>query len=912
MKTRDTLHVKALEKYLDAHDDFLAQSKAVYREHLADTVEDLDFQRSLVQAALNAKRQWTAELATGIGKSIIAARIVLERLKLGSALYICASPTALGDLQQGIINKFHRVFAAFGGDGRMLGELNQLSRLNDVSFVTPHRLAALERKDPNLVQDLLRAASCVVVDEAHHFPSGASNDLKVYGRVHDLIDAHVRDGLVVAMTGTYDRLDGRIIMGKEVPDARLTVQDAIDLGRCPEVYAIQIIMDIMAKGASAVGDLYDIHLEGAEREAYYRSIAECIWTVYQRYPVPTSAFARTQADATAFAAAFNEISGLGANGLAVLTSKTPTAARRETVMRIMKGACTGYVTCAVGEEALDIPPLEVVHLIRRTRSITRNSQAAGRAFRLHPGKRRALLVDYQMMLDGVVKKFIGLPITQFRDVSGSRTPRVVNGGPIVCQKTYPEAALVGLTLDEERALVLRRENPAIAQYEEEQQRRETERARERAERPQKLAVWRTMYATWKDVLDRHIAADGPIRYLSYLHVSATAPNLDTRTSTYWLRKPDAHDAAAAMLLPRHSIWHVKYGKLETHQHVLYGFGDLSQALHLNSFVSTSGQASTLDALWAGRFNAETVAAIIILAFVEQLREARRERQTFEADEAVLNLLTDAKRRHEIGAAHLDPLLLPDALAVQHELHRYESQLVRSARHFIEAYFAEADTSYEVNVKRPDGERVTEPGWHHASAELLPLDLGEYLERTWRPRTLEDVAAMAAMHWLTICDQFDIVHVDCEAGEAGPRPEYRNENYRTVPSEEIAQSPYLATAPLLKISYDFSRAAFRKEILRRAQTSETPPPPFVDAPGLSERYQHEILDEKFAQEVRKVAPYWFPTPPEPPGKKKASRAIKAAQANTDKSNTVSEILVTDFRERQKLHVIQGGKSDKSTT
>ncbi len=456
MNIVETEQVLALQRYLDKHDELLRASLAEYQHYCGDGIDDLPFQRALVDKALASGRQWTAEIATGIGKTIISARVALERAVDGPVVYVCPNRTAVGDTSAGIINKFVRTFSTFG-DGRSfaLGRVNELSRANDVSFVTPYALAHMLANDTRRTREMLKRASCMVIDEAHHFPEDEDDDLKVYGTIYDAADTLVRDGLTVAMTGTWERLDGMRVMGRERPDDVVTVQDAVNLGRCPEVYGVQVLTEVTATKAVARGDLYDLHLRPRERARYLEGVADCMLATRRRYPVPFAGFVRTIADAQAIANSYNSKLRRGERPLALLVSSTSVVDRLATVRAIEEGRLAGYVTCAVGEEALDLPKLEVVHLVRRTRSLARNMQAVGRALRVCPGKRRALVIDYQTMLEGVTQRFIGLGLDDLARRQGTEQSHVVNGGPMVAQRTYQGATLAGMTVGEERALVLR-------------------------------------------------------------------------------------------------------------------------------------------------------------------------------------------------------------------------------------------------------------------------------------------------------------------------------------------------------------------------------------------------------------------------------------------------------------------------
>lgn len=450
--TKQSKQVLALAKYLDRSSELLQRSRAI-QKYFTEDVEILDFQTEVVDKAKNAK-WFSAELATGIGKSIVAARVCAERLKKGPCLVVCPSSAALGDEASGIINKFVRTFSKLGIDAQF-GELNDVSLAYDVSFVTPGTFAGLLKKEAPRIRKYLGKISTMVVDEAHHFPEDEDAALVVYGQIERAAKRHVK-GLVFPMTGTWTRLDGKIVMGVKKPDHKISVQDAVDLGRAPPLYGIQVVTEVTTRSARATGDGFDLQLRGPALNKYYRGVVECILATCKKCPAPFAAFARTRQDAAQIARRFNRVS---AKKMVVMDSGTPLADRKRFVQDIVAGKLAGYITCAVGEEALDIPTLEVVHLIRRTRSVTRNMQAIGRALRVSPGKKRALVVDYQTQVAGLQPRFVGLSIDDMVEHLGTRSKRkIVQGGPLVEQDNYDDHGItnIEMSLSEERVLLCKR------------------------------------------------------------------------------------------------------------------------------------------------------------------------------------------------------------------------------------------------------------------------------------------------------------------------------------------------------------------------------------------------------------------------------------------------------------------------
>jgi superfamily II DNA or RNA helicase len=479
LKPKEVTYIQALRNHLERHDEYLAKSEAHYAEY-TPAVQDLTFQTEIAKQAVEKTGFWAAELATGIGKTIIAARIAAMLRHKGPTLYICANPTALGDVKNGIINKFHRVYQSMGIDTFALGERNDVSIGNDVSFVTPAILVRLVKKDPERIHALLKRTASIIIDEAHHFPEDNAEALKIYGQVYAVTKEYAAERLVFSMTGTWGRLDKKVVMGQTKPNVQITVQGSVDLERCPEVYAIQVILDIVAKKATHRGDLYEYHLHDDDRSSYYDALVDCLYAVKQHTGAPFAAFVRLTTEAYELVRRYNERVGTEGTAIAAMTSRTSIKKRQEIIQKIDQGTLAGYITCAVGEEALDLPRLGVVHLIRRTSSINKNMQAVGRTFRLHKEKKCALIIDYQMMIENLAKKFVGINPDEMLEPLGSRMGHAFNGGPLVKQKY--EASFEGFTMAEERAIVVRRnmtdEEKAQIIYEQEEPLRQAARDQE--------------------------------------------------------------------------------------------------------------------------------------------------------------------------------------------------------------------------------------------------------------------------------------------------------------------------------------------------------------------------------------------------------------------------------------------------
>lgn len=380
---------------------------------------------------------FAVEMPLGAGKSIVAAKVAQRWSARGEGvIYLCPSPTALGHARSGIVEKFHRVYRHYRlASTEVLGRVGLLCP-REVSFLTPRGLFGSGRSRDDVVPEVdetIDSAFLLVVDEAHHFPTDSTGELVLYGRAGDLVQKFAAAGKkVLSITATHARADERVPIGKGEPDLRVTAQEVIDAGHCPEIFGVQVVVR-STRGAKAVGDYYNLHLEGSEHDHYIDLVARCILQVRERNGAPAAVFVRTKREARDLALRFGQLSGLNGGGLVPMTADTPMAERLALVRAIEQGAAFGYVTCGVGEESLDVLVVGVVHLVRRSRSRVRNVQAVGRGMRTSPGKNGLLVVDYGVMREGIVGGLLGLGLVEVAESLGTTVDRrgLRQGGAVV-------------------------------------------------------------------------------------------------------------------------------------------------------------------------------------------------------------------------------------------------------------------------------------------------------------------------------------------------------------------------------------------------------------------------------------------------------------------------------------------------
>lgn len=430
-----------------------------YKQISQDKIQRLSFQeRAVKSACTDQEGLWSGELWTGAGKSIIAARIALHFLgRGGKVIFICPNRMGIGSASDGIIQKFHRTFNCFKVDRYRVGELDHVTRLDDVHFFTPAAFVKTSRETPAFFKKLTSEATLLIVDEAHHFPEDPKEEQVIYGKVERLASRHFTEvgKKVVTLTATHGRHDGKPVFKKKNPDFRITVSEAVQAGWCPEIHGLPVYLKIKAPKAVSSGHDYRLNFSKNERAKYLCQVAAVMLQVQKANPDQQfCVFVTSASEAVKLAEIWNrEASRFGFRPLATLLSLTAIQERLRIKKDIQDGRYVGYVTCHVGSESIDIPKMECVHMVRRTRSINQLVQSVGRVLRNHPKKRRALVVDYNLSERKIIRACRGLEAY----AAYVRTPsrRLVSGGPLVPIIGSKNADFSGVSLGEEKAWVER-------------------------------------------------------------------------------------------------------------------------------------------------------------------------------------------------------------------------------------------------------------------------------------------------------------------------------------------------------------------------------------------------------------------------------------------------------------------------
>lgn len=504
MKKQEIQRLKVQSRYMaepnferalaasDRHKISINTKRYQYMSTGTGEIIQLDYQKRAVKSATEKPSGlWSGELWTGAGKSYIAAWIAKHFAPKGKTIFLCPNGTGMGDgiadeeqletgkrKRGGIIFKFAEIFNPCDGAGKPLGKRqwdlgapNEAKQIRDLYFFTPHGFVTLKRSSPALFQAIMDQTHTLIIDEAHHFPED-KDDLVIYGEISRVAKKFFleKKKKVVTLTATHGRSDGALLIGKSEPDFKMTVQEAVNIGRCPEITGLRIQLSTRAPNARAIGDQFDLKLRGKELGKYLQEVAGRMLSVQEKNKdAKICVFVRSVNEARFLAEIWNaEAKKRGFLPLSVMVGQSTKEEREETKRGILNGKLQGFVTCNVGAESIDIPPLEIVHLVRRTKSTNLLVQAIGRALRMHEGKRRTLVCDYHVMEGRVIRACKGLAdyavyagrkpwkgdVYSFEDATLIEK-ETSNGGSLIAPEGPKRAKFTGTTIAQEKAWVVK-------------------------------------------------------------------------------------------------------------------------------------------------------------------------------------------------------------------------------------------------------------------------------------------------------------------------------------------------------------------------------------------------------------------------------------------------------------------------
>ena len=312
--------------------------------------------------------------ATGTGKTTTAAEIVRRGRSAGRALWL-AHREELVRQAAGRLRSYGLMVGVEMADEHA-GAVEHL----DAVVASVQTLAGDRRRERFAADAFAR----VIVDEAHHAPA----------RTYRTILDHFPDARVVGLTATPDRGD-KVAIGRvfETVAHVYAIRDGIRDGFLVPIRQRAVTIEglDLSRVRTTAGDLNEGDLEQVLLDPdLLQSVAAAI--VDAAGARPTIVFGVTVAHAHALAAALN---GYEAGSARALDGGTDSDTRRATLRDFGAGKFARLVNCALFTEGFDEPRIEVVAVVRPTKSRALYAQMVGRGTRIAPGKSDMLILDFQ-------------------------------------------------------------------------------------------------------------------------------------------------------------------------------------------------------------------------------------------------------------------------------------------------------------------------------------------------------------------------------------------------------------------------------------------------------------------------------------------------------------------------------------
>ena len=330
----------------------------------------LDALAAIERAQAEKKRSTLLVLATGLGKTVIAAERIRRRVEANRLLFLAHRE----ELIEQTANKLR--------DARVNASIEMASRKASLSSrVVVASVQSLQGR--RLLRFPRGHFDEIIIDEAHH---GAAKSYRN-------ILAHFDGAFVFGLTATPDRADGKSLADMfESVAYRYELREAIADGWLAPIVARRVVVEgVDLRGVSKVaGDFNVAELDaimGAEK-VLHRTCAPLVELAGSR---PTILFAVSVAHAHQLAELLSTRYGRTAVALDGSTDKSD---RRLALQAFARREFQYLVNCALFTEGFDSPGIECVAVARPTMSRALYTQMIGRGTRKAPGKTSCLVLDF--------------------------------------------------------------------------------------------------------------------------------------------------------------------------------------------------------------------------------------------------------------------------------------------------------------------------------------------------------------------------------------------------------------------------------------------------------------------------------------------------------------------------------------
>jgi DNA repair protein RadD len=328
-----------------------------YQQNLIDSIYD----------SWQSNKRVLAQLATGGGKSVILGTIVKDHHDRGLSVLVVAHRDELINQLCGTLRKI---------TGKMIGVVKAGHKYQSLLRIQVASIQSLNAK--RLVK--LRRPDLIIIDECHH-----CTKINQYGKLFDYFDGTK----ILGVTATPVRGDNKPL-GDCFEDMRLGVDAKylFDNGYLCQ-YNLYAPAQKIAPGKITRGE-YDAADMMAKNEV--GDLTNSAVKAYLKYCAGKTAiaFCLSVEYSLAQAEAYNA-AGIKAVHLDGTTDKK---IRAETLKDLSDKKIDVICNYALFGEGVDIPSIEAVQIVRKTKSLSLWLQMFGRALRVSPGKDVAIVIDH--------------------------------------------------------------------------------------------------------------------------------------------------------------------------------------------------------------------------------------------------------------------------------------------------------------------------------------------------------------------------------------------------------------------------------------------------------------------------------------------------------------------------------------
>lgn len=338
-----------------------------YQERQVNSAIDAYYNRNVIRQLHQA--------ATGSGKTVCAGYLV-DRFSMDKTIIMVHRDELVRQSidKIGAMNPTKNIGVVKAGR-------NELDA--DILVVSAQTLAHSKRLE-KLVSATKNKSIFFVDDEAHH--SVAASRSRV---IHS-----VNPDLLVGLTATAFRSDKKALSDiYEEVVSHISISELIQDGWLADPVGIRVDIDVDLDDVRTVaGDLANSDLAKTMNTKYLNKLVVNAYDqyCYQAGRRHTIAFCVNVQHAKDLCAEFKH-SGFKAE---YIIGDTPTEDREKIYDRFRNGETNILVNVLVCTEGYDEPCIDSVLMCRPTKSLTLFIQCIGRALRLHPGKKNALILDF--------------------------------------------------------------------------------------------------------------------------------------------------------------------------------------------------------------------------------------------------------------------------------------------------------------------------------------------------------------------------------------------------------------------------------------------------------------------------------------------------------------------------------------